>query len=225
MGSNLPRSLASTPKLVYLNLPLPVGGRGGTLRFFMLAHGIKFEEDLTEMKDWPAKKKELISSGINPAATVPILEVGDQILTQHVSIMRYLAHETGISSGSTYSDYVQDLVSDEYQTWRDAWVAAAFGPEEGKSKYKSETIPAKLKMFEALYSKYKTKDVFLSESPAGIGLWGDTAVFTIIFDNINTEFLSKEQLGEYPCLNSLYEKYGALPQVSTWVEENIHNSK
>ena len=77
-------------------------------------------------------------------------------------------------------------------------------------------------MLEALYLKYKTTEVYLSTSKAaGVPLWGDAAVFSILFDHIKTELLDEEKLAEYPCLDALYKAYGALPPVNKWVASKL----
>jgi glutathione S-transferase len=208
-------SPTSTPKLIYLNLP--VAARGGALRFFMLSNNIDFTEDLIDMKDWPARKAELIKSGANPAGNVPIIELDGKVLTQHVSTMRYLAKLAGKTSGDDYGDYVQDLVADEYQNWRNVWVATAFQGGD-KDVYKTETLPEKLTIIEGYYNNYKTgKSPFLSVSPSGAGLWGDSAVAGLLWDNIQTGLLDEEILDKYPNLSALYKTYIAQPPVAAWI--------
>ena len=49
--------------------------------------------------------------------------------------------ETANASDDAYEEYVQDLVADEYQGFRDAWVKTAFsGTDEEKAKYKDEDV-------------------------------------------------------------------------------------
>uniref|UniRef100_A0A7S3PFA0 Glutathione S-transferase n=1 Tax=Aplanochytrium stocchinoi TaxID=215587 RepID=A0A7S3PFA0_9STRA len=216
---NTPKALVETPKLIYVDLPNGLGGRGGVVRFFLLANNIPFTEELIPMSDWPEHKATFIKEGVNPAGTVPIVQLGDKTLTQHVAIMRYLANLAGVSTGDPYRDYIQDLVADEYQGWRDAWVSGAFGDDEAKNNYAKETVAKKLRLFEGLYAKYKMNDAFLSTSPNGVPLWGDAAIYGLIRDNIISSFLDENTLEEHPCLNKLFKKYGALPKVASWVQK------
>ena len=170
----------------YLNLPFGLGGRGGVQRFFLLAHNIEFTEDLVDMADWGSTEKERIkASGENPCASLPIIYVkgNDEIksphLIQHVAALRYLARVQGITKDNTaYEEYVQDLVADEYQSFRDLWARIAFeGSDDEKAKYKTEQVPPILEKFDKLYAKYKLEESFLSVSKTdGQPLWADAGL-------------------------------------------------
>uniref|UniRef100_A0A7S4C0M9 GST N-terminal domain-containing protein n=1 Tax=Chrysotila carterae TaxID=13221 RepID=A0A7S4C0M9_CHRCT len=213
---------SSTPVLFkYLNLGA-LNGRGGVVRFFMLVHDIAFTEELYSLgEEWTQKKQQLIASGENPSGTVPVLEHKGVTLTQHIALMRYLAREHGLTSGSAYGDYVQDLVADEYQGFRDAWVGAAFGgDEEATKKFKEVIVPSRLQLFDDLYAKFKQHDVYLSVSRSSCGrtggrpLWGDTALYGMIQDLILSKMMTQEQLAAYSHLRALYKAYGAQPAVA-----------
>eukprot|EP00549_Striatella_unipunctata_P013397 CAMPEP_0118702426 /NCGR_PEP_ID=MMETSP0800-20121206/17889_1 /TAXON_ID=210618 ORGANISM="Striatella unipunctata, Strain CCMP2910" /NCGR_SAMPLE_ID=MMETSP0800 /ASSEMBLY_ACC=CAM_ASM_000638 /LENGTH=220 /DNA_ID=CAMNT_0006603635 /DNA_START=371 /DNA_END=1033 /DNA_ORIENTATION=- len=212
--------------LKYLNLG-PVGGRGGVQRFFMLAHGIKFEETLfTPSEEWGAEKKRLIETGENPCGSVPVTYItgdGDQdskTLSQHIATCRYLARVNKFDTGDIYKDFVQDLVADEYQSFRALWVDKTFtSDEKQKEEYRKKLLLEELKKFDALYKKYKTSDVYLSTSPAGVPLWGDSAMFGIVYDNIKTGHITEEALAAYPNIEALYKAYSAIPTVAAWIAE------
>jgi glutathione S-transferase len=113
----------------YLALPNGLGGRGGAQRFFLLANRIPFTEDLVSMGEWgSAEKARIVTSGENPSGTLPILYTANgETLTQHIASSRYLARVHDVTADLTaYEEYVQDLVADEYQGFRDGWVKAAF---------------------------------------------------------------------------------------------------
>ena len=46
----------ATSALRYLILPAPISGRGGAVRFFLLANKIPFKEKLHALSDWPGVK-------------------------------------------------------------------------------------------------------------------------------------------------------------------------
>lgn len=205
---------------------LPVGGRGGVTRFFMLSQGIPFEEQLFSVDqdgDWSAEKQRLLQTGENPSGSSPNLYSTDgKAHPQHIAVSRYLARVHQVTSGDDYKDYVQDLVADEYQGFRSAWVEATFnGNDDDKATYKAETLPKQLTKFNSLYSTFKTTDVYLSVSAkTGQPLWGDAAIFGLLRDHILTKYLSVEDLAaSYPNLSALYANYEKIPAVHEWLSQ------
>ena len=152
----------------YLQLG-PVGGRGGTQRFFMLANGIPFEEKLFAVPgEWGDEKKRLIETGENPCGGVPVTYVDNVHMAQHVGTCRYLARTNKLDTGDNLKDYYQDMIADEYQGFRNLWVVKTFEASDvEKAEYKTKTLPTLLAKFDALYKKYKTADPYLSTSPDG----------------------------------------------------------
>mmetsp|Transcript_24303 Transcript_24303/g.43130 ORF Transcript_24303/g.43130 Transcript_24303/m.43130 type:complete len:249 (-) Transcript_24303:183-929(-) len=228
---------AAASKLVftYLNLPLGLGGRGGVQRFFLLSQDIPFSEQLFPVGDaWATEKERLKTSGENPSGTVPIVVAtrtmgnnhGDdhhddrQVLPQHIATARYLASVFDRNSGDAYKDYVQDLVADEYQGFRDKWVAVSFsGTDEEKAKYRQDELPKQLVKFDALYQQFKTHDTFLSVSPKTKNpLWGDAAVFGLLRDHILTGHLTLDELKAYDHLSTMYQAYEKIPAIANWID-------
>lgn len=212
---------SSILKLKYLSI-LPFGGRGGVVRFFLLTHGVKYEEELINpQENWADEKKRLIESGDNPAGTLPVIVVNGKYYSQHIALCRYLAKVHDLTSGDDYKDYVQDLVADEYHTFRAALIEAAFfASDEVKAVYKKTALVEYLTKFEALYSKYKTEVAYLSvSSKNSLPLWGDAAIFGALYDNIVGKCLTLEELKRYPCLLALYNAYSEIPSVKEWIEK------
>lgn len=209
----------------YLALPNGLGGRGGVQRFFLLSQNIPFNEKLVSFEEWTEEKKRLISSGENPSGTVPVIyatENSNEALVQHIATSRYLAQVHKVTSATPYEDYVQDLVADEYQGFRDKWVGVAFsGTEEQRKTYRTDDLPKLLNKFDRLYAKFKQHTVYLSVSKAtGQPLWGDAAIFGLLRDNILTGFVTLDELTEnYPHLAFLYTNYERIPAVAAWIDE------
>jgi glutathione S-transferase len=206
----------------YLALPNGLGGRGGAQRFFMLANKIPFAEDLVSMGEWgSAEKARVVNSGENPSGTLPILYTASgETLTQHIASSRYLARIHDVTSDLTeYEEYVQDLVADEYQGFRDAWVKAAFTyTDDEKATFKETEIPKYLTKFEKLYAKYKTDKTYLSASMAGNPLWGDAAMFGLLRDNVITGFVDLDVLeSSYPNLWTMYAAFARIEAVKEWI--------
>jgi glutathione S-transferase len=203
----------------YLILPHGLGGRGGVQRFFLLTQKIPFDEKLVPLDEWGEEKKRMVSSGENPSGTVPVIYAEGTALPQHIATLRYLARVYDVTSGDSYKDYVQDLVADEYQGFRDKWVETAFnGTDEVKASYRKEDLPKQLSKFDALYKQFKTCDTFLSVSASTEQpLWGDAAIFGLLLDHTLTGLLTVDELKAYPRLFALYEAYQNIPAVNAWI--------
>lgn len=204
----------------YLNF-VPLGARGGVTRFFMLSQGLAFEEDLvTPGPNWAAEKKRLIESGENPAGTLPII-YSNGAHPQHIAVSRYIARVHGLTSGDDYKDYVQDLVADEYQSWRNDWVKVTFsGSDEDKASYKSTDVPKYLTKFNALYETFQQDEVFLSRSSkTNQPLWGDAAVYGLLRDHVLTNYITVDDLSEFPKLSKMYASYAAIPAIKEWLDK------
>jgi hypothetical protein len=124
----------------------------------MLAQNIDFDEQLINMgDDWAKEKQRLIESGENPSGSAPILYSNGAPHPQHIAAARYVARVRKVTSGDDYKDYVQDLVADEYQGFRDQWVNVTFnGDDEAKAEYKTGDLVKQLSKFNALYENFKT---------------------------------------------------------------------
>jgi hypothetical protein len=189
--------------------------------------------------EWTAEKQRLVASGENPSATVPVMVVlpneedknnnnnnnnnvaaPTSILPQHIATSRLLAKVYDSTSGDTYKDYIQDLVADEYQGFRDRWVAVSFSAsDEEKEIYRKDELHKLLTKFDGLYQQFKTHDVFLSISPkTNNPLWGDAAMFGLLRDHIITGHTTLDALkASYPYLSNMYEKYEKIPLVAKWI--------
>lgn len=173
---------------------------------------------------WAAEKKRLSESGENPSSKVPVVYVDDgkTALPEHIATGRLLAHVHGCASEDVYKNYVQDLVADEYQGFRDTWVHQVFtATDEEKAAYKSEGLPKRLAQFDALYASFKTHDIFLSISEkTKQPLWGDAACFGLLRDNIVTGKMDREELKKYKQLDAMYTAFEKIPAVAKWIASN-----
>mmetsp|Transcript_24339 Transcript_24339/g.78639 ORF Transcript_24339/g.78639 Transcript_24339/m.78639 type:complete len:221 (+) Transcript_24339:54-716(+) len=217
MGATV-SSEKKTIKFKYLaGLPFGLVGRGGAIRFFLLAHGIPFEEELFDMQTtWPKKKAELLLTNESPSGMVPLVEYGDMTLTQHIATMRYIAFDMALVS-TPNGNYAQDVIADEYQVLRDAYVTAVFGGD--KDKFKT-LLSEKLTMFEKYYKKYGVHDVYVSVTLKDFKpLWGDIALFCLLRDIFKVGLLeSKDDLP--PRLQAMYTAFEAIPAIAEWEQKN-----
>lgn len=201
-------------------------GRGGVQRFFMLSHDLSFQEELLTFDKWPEEKAKMIETGENPCGALPVTKfVAENGKTstfdasQTIATCRLLARLHNIGSDSLLGDFVQDAVADEYQSFRNAWADVAFGDDQAaKDEYRVNKLPGFLAKFNALYKKYQQDDAFLSVSvKTNLPLWGDAAVFGVLYDHITSGLLSKEELKKYSKLSAAFEKFEAIPAVAKWI--------
>ena len=203
MGSNL-----SQPLIKFKYVKYPVLGRGGAVRLFFLAQGLKFDEELYEMnEEWPKKKAALVAAG--DFAFGPMVDYGAMCLTQHVAMMRYMALDLGLGS-SLKGNYAQDCVADEYQFLRDAFVATVFGGGDKEAFLK--LAKEKLQVLEQIYVKYGAKDcAYASVSRKNMPLWGDCALVALFRDMMWADLLHEIDLPQR--LKHMYQAFMAIPAV------------
>ena len=185
-------------------------------------HALRFtaEKIAKRLSAKKAEKERLAISGENPAATVPVVYADGKPLTQHVATARLLSTVHNRSSSDIYANYVQDMVADEYQGFRDAWVHHAFGAtDEEKATFKKETLPKQLVKFNAMYEHCKTHTIHMSVSEKNNQpLWGDAALFGLIRDNILTGLMAREDLTKYEKLEAMYSAFEKIPAVAGWID-------
>mmetsp|Transcript_52683 Transcript_52683/g.125872 ORF Transcript_52683/g.125872 Transcript_52683/m.125872 type:complete len:209 (+) Transcript_52683:73-699(+) len=203
----------ASPDIVlrYLALPHPIQGRGGALRCFLLAHKIKFTEQLYSFEEWGAAKAGLSEEAVKH---VPFLEVDGKKYTEHIALMKMAANLAKVPLPTDpLALYAQDGIADAYAEWRGAWAKAKFSGEEGAADAYKKDLPNLLKEFETLVKKYSTGEPFICGSTP---YWADTALFSIMSDNITTEFLTEDMLKEYPRLLAIYTSYKGIKEVAEW---------
>ncbi|KAL7556051.1 hypothetical protein ACA910_010010 [Epithemia clementina (nom. ined.)] len=164
-----------------------------------------------------------------------------QHFCQHISTCRYLArkfqllpaavhnNDTTNNNNTNHKDdedafwteYVQDVVTEEYHDFRAQFAHYAFYCQNAKEKdeYKTKTVPWFLTKLNGLYEKYQMAAPYMSTSVAGCPLWGDAAVFTILYDHLQFQFLTRDDLKSYSYLEALYTAFGSIPAVAAWIQE------
>jgi len=94
------------PKLTYFDIP----GRGQPIRDAFKIGGVAFEDERISFPDWPTKK------ATTPFGSIPILTVGDVVISQSNSILRYVGNLTGLYPKDTLQgakvDEIMDAVED-----------------------------------------------------------------------------------------------------------------
>lgn len=199
-------------ELIYLDIGAL--GRGEVVRLYLNAVEVPFKDTRIPMDQWPAKKQELLSTGINPSAKVPVLLIDGRPYTEHISILRYVARTLGLYGKDVERDFYADAVADSYQEWRNEWAQKALGSdEEAKTKFYAEAVPLYLKRFETFLEKYP-------EGPFVTGkdfTFADAALFQIVHNTEKTGGASL-RTAEYPLITKLYAAVEALPSASAYLK-------
>eukprot|EP01006_Ploeotia_vitrea_P017356 TRINITY_DN48464_c0_g1_i1.p2 TRINITY_DN48464_c0_g1~~TRINITY_DN48464_c0_g1_i1.p2 ORF type:complete len:219 (+),score=39.50 TRINITY_DN48464_c0_g1_i1:101-757(+) len=103
----------SAIKFRYFDLAkMKIFGRGGVVRFFMLANSIPFEDAYVPYdKSWPEKKTALIAEG-HPSGALPVINIDDFAMSECNAMMRYLARVYGVQ-GTAKEEAVSDMILDK----------------------------------------------------------------------------------------------------------------
>jgi len=181
----------------------------------MLAHNIKFTENLIPIPDWGSKvKPSLAEEGVKH---VPFLTIDGTKYSEHIALMKLVA---GLSKVEMPTDpmalYAQDAIADAYAEWRAAWAKAKFGGDATAEAEYKQNLPAFLKEFETLIKRYGKAEPFISGPKP---LWADTGLYSLMSDNITVEYLTEDTLKEYPRLLALYNAYKSIKEVAAWMEQ------
>mmetsp|Transcript_217 Transcript_217/g.727 ORF Transcript_217/g.727 Transcript_217/m.727 type:complete len:210 (+) Transcript_217:62-691(+) len=208
--------MAAVPaiELTYFALPRPIQGRGGCVRSFMLAHNIKFTEKLVSFEEWGSLKTALADEGIKH---MPFLTIDGTKYAEHVALMKLVARFAKVEVPTDPIElYAQDGIADAYAEWRGAWAKAKFGGDPAAEVDYKANLPTLLKEFDTLLKRYSKTEAFISGPQP---LWADTALYSLLQDNITVEYLTEEGLKEYPRLSALYTAHKSIKEVAAWMEQ------
>ncbi|KAJ3025481.1 UNVERIFIED_CONTAM: hypothetical protein HDU68_007093 [Siphonaria sp. JEL0065] len=198
---------SATPILTYFNLPNK--GRGELIRLFFAESGITYTDNRIATSEWQKKKQELINSGLNSFGAVPVLQIGDLVLTQHIPILRYLSKRVGKYGGSTDEEsFKVDQVSDVYIDWRFSW-----------AKSSGDVHAAAIPRF------YATFESFLRDGPFVLGSefsYADIAVYQALHDDGSLAGV-RERLDSYPRLKEFVQAFEERPRMKAYLEERKKN--
>ncbi|RFU81721.1 hypothetical protein TARUN_508 [Trichoderma arundinaceum] len=157
----------STPILHYFNLGSL--GRGEIVRLFLRELKIEYEDKLYVYDNtWPSVND---STNVSLTGKLPVLEIDDQRLYQHLAILRYLSRRAGAYDGETnHEKYLVDAVADIYNDWRTGWVTqlTAKAPD-----YQATHVEKFHRLFTDFYSRDTSGPYLLGNKPTYV----DFAVF------------------------------------------------
>eukprot|EP00879_Flechtneria_rotunda_P000567 GHRR01000674.1.p1 GENE.GHRR01000674.1~~GHRR01000674.1.p1 ORF type:complete len:223 (+),score=57.03 GHRR01000674.1:238-906(+) len=214
--------MSAIPILTYFDLSpfndIENAGRGGAVKFFLLQHGIQFQEELVGWDDWAnGLKTQAIDSGKNISGHLPVLKLNGEDLFESFAIMRYLSKEHGLYGSDAKRDYLVDMAADLGSEWRNAYSAAAFGTNEDKKTYL--TGPHKrnhyYKLFDTIITRNKGSGPHLvGNSPS----FADTVVFAVLWDDIVAFGNREELMGAHPRLGEFFKAYSRQDAIKGWCE-------
>jgi len=183
------------------------GSRGGVIRFFFLAHNIDFEESMvaTDESVWKTKKIEL-QAGDNPAGHLPVVYLGNKILTEHHSIVRYFARIAGCYGKDADADFAHDSIAEVTKEWRSDWSEAMREKSSKKSYVKTQSFY--LSVVETLLSRHQK---YFPKDSIGIA-------DVVLFGQVRDDMLlgAKLHRADYPHLALIYDKVGSNPKIAAW---------
>jgi glutathione S-transferase len=204
-------AVGGVPDFLYLDLK-PLGGlvgRGGAVRFFMLRHGIKYNEKLLAWGDWTQNHKAAAAEGPNPSAHLPIVTLNGQHLTEHHAIMRRFSKQLGEYGSDVDRDYLVDRTASASNEWRDSW-SAAMSDAAAKEKY----LPKRADFYR-IFSKYHEMDHGANSHLVGDApSYADDLLFAVLWDD--THVHGTDALKAAPRLQEFYDAYLAQPAISAW---------
>ncbi|ORY49044.1 glutathione S-transferase [Rhizoclosmatium globosum] len=203
---------ASKPVLTYFNLPNI--GRGEVVRLFFAEAQIEYDDIRVPYGEWAAHKGDVAK--LNPYGALPVLQLGDKILTQHVPILRYLSKKLGKYGGSNDDEaFAIDQITDVYIDWRASWVTTLGGDKTAHA----EKIPRFYAAFEG----------FLAQSGKGPFLLGDQVSYAepCVYQAVHNDgnLNNTELAAKFPQLYALVKAFGARPQVAKYLEERKKNEQ
>lgn len=202
-------------KFKYLGLPNGLSGRGGALRFFFLAAGVPFEEDLIPMDEWYAGKKQAVTdSGEAPLGVLPVVYIGGKKYLEHIATIRYIARRLGLYGSDAEADHAADAVGDEYPAFRNAWVVALMSSDDAE---KAAYAAARPKYYDNLATIISVAGGSGAHTTASGSLThADALVFSILWDDSRVH--GADELKARLSLLAFYNAFKALPAVAKWCD-------
>jgi len=201
-------------------------GRAEAIRLIFAQAGQKFE-DLRHSPDEWAKLKTQMPLGQIPvlgiiylfsyfSLHIYFLEFNDEKLPQSLAISRYVARQFKLAGKDDLESAKCDVIVDTMQEINEAYYRAWFHLKDEKqketeqTKFKTDTLPEKLKGLETLMNTY------------GNGTWavGDNVTWTdlLVYDSIENLLRIDDQiLDKYSTLKKNHAAVEKLPKVAEYL--------
>jgi glutathione S-transferase len=192
-------------KLYYFNVRV----LAEPIRMIFHYAGVKFEDIRVERESWPELKPKL------GWGKMPVVQVGDQEMTQSAAIARYFARQHGLVPSDDLLAYRCDEYVDAANDFRQEWRKYRFEPDEGKKaeyekSFREVACPLYLSKFNAIVEANGGKDLV-----GGKETWAD--FFLVVFLELFEDTVDKDLLKDYPALQNLKRTIHSIPQIKDWI--------
>uniref|UniRef100_A0A383V3Y5 GST N-terminal domain-containing protein n=1 Tax=Tetradesmus obliquus TaxID=3088 RepID=A0A383V3Y5_TETOB len=222
-ATSSPHAASDVLKLKYFDLSGFGGlsGRGGSVRFFLLANGIPFTEEVVDWAGWGAGlKQEAMASGESPTGHLPLVYLpgsssSSPPLLETFAILRRLAKRDGQYGSDEERDYAADVAADATVEFRSALLDSAFGGPDAKLSYTTspDKRPHFYSVMEALLQRFGSSSSHAVGSSAS---FADAVVFAVLWDDVAVHGHDEALWGSNPRLAGFFRAYLAQPAVLGW---------
>jgi len=192
-------------------------GRGfaEATRMLFAQAGVEYEDVRMTQESWPALK----ATGKAPFGQLPILEVDGQVISQSVTIMRFVAVEHGLAPSSTLERAQADMIVDAIKgDLLPKFIKMYYEKEEQeKENLKKEIyvfLPQQLKYFENILAT-NDKGYFVGGKLSYADIYFFTSFNNILVQgNIETP----KEFADFPRVSDLYNRVMNLPNIDKWLK-------
>ncbi|MGK7938564.1 MAG: glutathione S-transferase family protein [Crocosphaera sp.] len=227
-------NVRETPSLFYFN---DGKGRAELIRLIFVYGEIPFKDQRIPFTEYLA----MLDEGKLPFEQVPILMVGDTIISQSCAIARYAAKMAGLYPSNDIEAALSDMVVDG---WRDLldlfydcyvervtkegrFVMTMRSEEEKVEKlnqFFQIIFPTHLNTFEQMISNNKNSSFLITDSIT----WADLAIFDLVdtldpcashWTDETTLYYIKEPLGPFEPPKDLFKNYPQLEVLKTLISQ------
>lgn len=113
------KAIGGVPSIHYFDFQSR--GRGQVVRLLWEDAGIAYDDTRYSFEEYPDYKKTRIAE-MNPASTIPVIELNGRILTQSYAILRHFARQLKMYEGESeeekyWADAMCDIVIDCMFPW------------------------------------------------------------------------------------------------------------
>jgi len=203
-------------KLTYFDLRV----KGEPCRLLLAYAGLKYtDERITCPWDNPATWDTMKPT--TRWGQMPCLDWNGTVVCQSMAICRFLARECGLAGKTSLEmaqvDEVVDVVQDALTAVYNAWYTAKFAKNNDPLVVLTEkTFPNTLDMLEKCL-KERGGQFMVGSSYT----WADIHLFFLCSE----DFLDEKVLGDYPLVQNLVKRVGALPNIQQWMKTRPENGK
>ena len=186
----------------------PNNGRACNIRALLSVSKAKWENEIIEMKDWPAVK----ATGKYEGGMVPALEVNGKLLSQTPAIELYLARTFGLMGSNVEEEYqITNILGVRDDSFKNIF-QVLMPNEEQKANQEGIIKNMKETMFPALLKNLERRFI---ENGAGKYFVGNKLTLADIFlANTFAQFFESQMLKQF--FSDLPEQYA--PKISAMIK-------